>query len=371
MDHRRSTMILASSRRPSLAQGDSCWPARLTPVNPRSKLPVMAQVELLPPIWAEPYVRDQRLRTFAIITAGCAVALALSARLQDILQIRSAASAAEDIVVIIIIITLAIMAVLKLLIVWHNGADLRTIAGAACRNLAALRVSEQMRAEHAAELAALRARLVTVAATERRRLERDLHDGAQQHLVALAVLIQLARNSQGSHSDLLLVEASGVLKTAIDEIRRIARGIYPPLLVGGGLAEALPAAAKHAALPVCVSVQDLDRYPAPIEAALYHCCTEALQNAAKHGGPGATATITARGDDSAITLTVSDTGGGFDTATTGTGLTNMRDRLEAIGGTLVIGTAPGHGTRIIASVAATATATLEPEVDQAFQLASC
>ena len=99
MDHRRSTMILASSRRPSLAQGDSCWPARLTPVNPRSKLPVMAQVELLPPIWAEPYVRDQRLRTFAIITAGCAVALALSARLQDILQIRSAASAAEDIVV--------------------------------------------------------------------------------------------------------------------------------------------------------------------------------------------------------------------------------------------------------------------------------
>jgi hypothetical protein len=85
-----------------------------------------------------------------------------------------------------------------------------------------------------------------------------------------------------------------------------------------------------------VSLQDLGRYPASIEAALYYCCTEALENAAKHGGPDTTATITARGDDKMITLTVSDTGRDFDTATIGTGLTNMRDRLAAIGGTLVI-----------------------------------
>jgi signal transduction histidine kinase len=343
-------------------------PARLIPENPRSKLPIMAQVELPAPILAEPDARGERFRTFAMITAGCAVVLAVSARLQDIPHTGSE-GASKDLA-IIIIVTLAIMAVLKLMIVWHNGAGLRTIVRAACGNRAAMRVSDHMCAEHAAELAALRARLITAADTERRRLERDLHDGAQQHLVALAVLIQLARNSPGSPSDSLLVEASALLKTTIDEIRRLARGVYPPLLVAGGLAEALPAAAKHAALPVQVTVQDLDRYPAPIEAALYYCCTEALQNAAKHGGPGTTATITARGDDNLITLAVSDTGGGFDTAITGTGLTNMRDRLEAIGGTLVIDAAPGHGTRVIASVAATARATLEPEVDQAF-LTSC
>jgi signal transduction histidine kinase len=370
MSHHGSTVAPASSGPQRLAQRDSCWPALLTPLNPQSKLPIMAPLEGPPPILAEPYVGGQRLRTFAMIIAGCALTLAVSARLQDIPNIGSEDSAAADIA-IVIVITLALMAVLKLLIVGHNGADLRTISRAAWRNQAALRLSEQMRAEHAGELAALRARLITVADTERRRLERDLHDGAQQHLVALAVLIQLARTSQGSRSDSLLVEASALLKTAIDEIRRIAHGIYPPLLVAGGLAQALPAAAKHAALPVRVSVQDLPRYPAPIEAALYYCCTEALQNAAKHGGPGTTATITARGDDDVITLTVSDTGCGFDTATTGTGLTNMRDRLEAIGGTLVIDAGPGHGTRIIASVAATAPVTLEPAVDQAFQLAGC
>ena len=149
----------------------------------------------------------------------------------------------------------------------------------------------------------------------------------------------------------LLSEASGLLETAIAEIRRLAHGIYPPLLVSGGLTEALPAVAARAPVPVKINLQGLRRYPASIEAALYFCCSEALQNAAKHGGPGTTVTITTRADDRMLTLTISDTGRGFDPATEGTGLTNMTDRLSAIGGHLAIHTAPGRGTRVTASIA--------------------
>ena len=122
------------------------------------------------------------------------------------------------------------------------------------------------------------------------------------------------------------------------------------MLVSGGLAEALPAVAARAPVPVEINLQGLRRYPASIEAALYFCCSEALQNAAKHGGPDTTVTITAHVDDRMLTLTISDTGRGFDPATVGTGLTNMTDRLSAIGGHLAIHTSPGHGSRITASI---------------------
>ena len=236
----------------------------------------------------------------------------------------------------IFIPALAVLALQLLVIVWNNAAALRT--------------SEGRLAEHAVELAASRTRLITAADEERRRLERDLHDGAQQHLVSLAVLIQLARTAEHDRYQPLLTEASGLLETAIAEIRRLAHGIYPPLLVSGGLAQAIPAVAARAPVPVQLNLQGLGRYPASIEAALYFCCSEALQNATKHGGPGTTVTITAHADDPTLTLTISDTGRGFDPATTATGLTNMTDRLSAIGGNLVIDTAPGHGTRITAVI---------------------
>jgi len=217
-------------------------------------------------------------------------------------------------------------------------------------NAAALRVSENLVAERAAELQASRSRLITAADEERRRLERDLHDGAQQHLVALAVLVQLARTAGPDRAQPLLTEASGLVETAIAEIRRLAHGIYPPLLISGGLARALPAVAARAPIPVELNLGDLGRYPASTEAALYFYCSEALQNAAKHGGPDTTATITARADDQTLTLTISDTGRGFDPTAIGTGLTNMIDRVSAIGGHLVLQTAPGRGTRVTATV---------------------
>ena len=148
------------------------------------------------------------------------------------------------------------------MIVWNNAAALRT--------------SEGQLAERAAELAASRTRLITAADEERRRLERDLHDGAQQHLVALAVLIQLARNAEHDRYQPLLTEASELVETAIAEIRRLAHGIYPPLLVSGGLTEALPAVAARAPVPVQLNLQasaatPLRSRPPSITAAAKRC----------------------------------------------------------------------------------------------------
>ncbi len=298
-------------------------------------LPAMVLAALVPVVFAQAYVRWQRGLVFAVITAGCALALAALARFQNVSHL--AGHAPRWIETAFIVAALPINAFHILVIAWNNAA--------------ALRVSENMLAERAAQLEASRNRLITAADEERRRLERDLHDGAQQHLVALAVLIQLARTAEHDRYQPLLIEASGLVETAIAEIRRLAHGIYPPLLVSGGLAQALPAVAVRASVPVRLNLAGLGRYPASIETALYFCCSEALQNAAKHGGPDTAVTITAHADDRMLTLTISDTGRGFDPATIGTGLTNMTDRLSAIGGNLVFDTAPGRGTRVTAAIA--------------------
>ena len=315
-------------------------------------LPVMVLQAMLPVLFAERYVRGRRLKTLILITAGCALALGWLARLQNTSGIADVIP--DSVVTFVILTTLPIMAGLILLIAWYNGAALRNTARAASRTASALQTSQELLAEHAAQLAASRARLITAADEERRRIERDLHDGAQQHLVALAVMIQLARTADAEQSQTLMIEASTLVETAVAEIRRLAHGIYPPLLVNGGLARALPAAAAHAAVPVQLNLRELGRYPAPVEAAVYYCCSEALQNAAKHGGPDTTVTITADADVRGLTVAISDTGPGFDPATIGTGLTNMTDRLAAIGGKLVIDTSPGCGTHITATVAAAA-----------------
>jgi signal transduction histidine kinase len=315
----------------------------ITAVAP-NLLPAMVLAALVPVVFAQPYMRWQRGLVFAVITAGCVLALASVARFEHFAHF--ATPPPRWIEHAFIVIALPLNAFHILVIAWNNAA--------------ALAVSESMLAERAAEVEASRGRLVTAADEERRRLERDLHDGAQQHLVALAVLIQLARNAeQGKHQQ-LLAEASGLLENAIAEIRRLAHGIYPPSLVSGGLAQALPGIAARSPIPIQLDLQDLGRYPASIEAALYFCCSEALQNAIKHGGPGTSVTITAHADARALTLTISDTGPGFEPATVGTGLTNMNDRVSAVGGKLVIDTAPGQGTRVTAVVETAAQPNSDP-----------
>ena len=203
-----------------------------------------------------------------------------------------------------------------------------------------------------ADLQASRRRLVTTADAERKRIERDLHDGAQQHLVALAVGIRLVRDSLAecaSPADIeLLDELDRGVRESIGSLRALAHGIYPPLLRDSGLEEALRAAAKRSALPVTVSASNLGRHPEQVEAAVYFCCLEALANAGKHA-PGSTVTITLQAVPGELRFEVADSGPGFDPATTpaGSGLSNMADRIGALGGEVAWRAAPGHGTVVV------------------------
>ena len=206
------------------------------------------------------------------------------------------------------------------------------------------------------ELRRSRARIVAATDHERRRIERDLHDGAQQHLVALAVSTRLARQLADSDPDAtkdMLDQIASDLQDAVQELRNLAHGIYPPLLMDRGLPDALRAAANRATLPTEVGAEGIGRYPQQVEAAIYFCCLEALQNAGKHAGVGATITIRLREEQSALLFDVSDTGAGFDPASgaaSGHGFVNMADRVGAFGGSVRVESALGRGTRVVGRV---------------------
>jgi signal transduction histidine kinase len=202
------------------------------------------------------------------------------------------------------------------------------------------------------ELQASRARIVAASDAARRQIERNLHDGAQQHLVALAVNVRLARklaDTDPAASAQILDQLGDGLQEAVQELRALAHGIYPPLLVDRGVVEALRSAAGRAALPTEVEAEGVGRYAPEVEAAIYFCCMEALQNAGKHAGPDAAAVVRIREEEGAVLFEVTDTGAGFDSAGTagkGAGFVNMRDRVGAIGGALEVHSAPGAGTTI-------------------------
>ena len=203
------------------------------------------------------------------------------------------------------------------------------------------------------ELRASRARIVEAGDAQRRAIERDLHDGAQQHLVALAVNVNLARQLADTDPDTakeMLDQIGHELQDAVQELRNLAHGIYPPLLMDRGLA----GGAQRRRRPRRAAHRGRRRrhrplLRQPIEAAVYFCCLEALQNAAKHAGEGAEARIVVHEEEGALLFVVSDDGAGFDLASgaqRGHGFVNMSDRVGAIGGSIVVESAPGEGTRI-------------------------
>jgi signal transduction histidine kinase len=221
--------------------------------------------------------------------------------------------------------------------------DVAAQAGLVLRNVALIE-----------DLRASRQRLVAAADEARRRLERNLHDGAQQRLVALRITLGLARQVAGSspqEADELLAQTEREAQDALEELRDLARGIYPPLLADLGLAAALEAQARKVALPVTVEAPGLGRYSQEIEAAVYFCVLEALQNVAKYA-QARQARVTLGHDGGALTFTVGDDGRGFDQAATpmGTGVQGMSDRLAALGGTLRVTSAPGHGAQVTGRV---------------------
>jgi signal transduction histidine kinase len=240
-------------------------------------------------------------------------------------------------------------------------AELARQVGLALHNLqldSALQESLRELQRRAEELRASRARVVAAADAERRKIERNLHDGAQQHLVALAVTVRLAQQVAATDPDQareLLQQLGDDLQNAVQELRDLAHGIYPPLLMDRGLVPALESAAGRAPLPVeVVAAGDVGRFRQEVEAAIYFCCVEALQNATKHAGEGAAARVTIGRDAGAdgrdvVTFSVADDGAGFDpagSATRGHGFVNMSDRLGAIGGTVEVDSALGRGTRV-------------------------
>ncbi len=214
--------------------------------------------------------------------------------------------------------------------------------------------------DRAVELRASRERLIEAQDAERRRLERDIHDGSQQHLVALAVNLRLAETVAARSPERaarLLAEQADAARVAIDTLVQLSRGIYPRALTDEGLAPALRAAVASSPVPVTVDDEGLARLPGPVEAALYFCAMEAVQNAAKHAG--ATAVRVRLGlEGDVCRLTVKDDGAGFDATGgadgEGAGLVNMRDRLDAAGGTLRVVSTLGRGTTVTAAVPAAA-----------------
>ncbi|MGA7098071.1 MAG: histidine kinase, partial [Acidimicrobiia bacterium] len=219
--------------------------------------------------------------------------------------------------------------------------------GLALRNL---ELTEDLRAR-VAELRASRRRIVAVQDETRRRLERDLHDGAQQQLVALKVKLGLARSLAtgdiAPRTSALLDGLSVESDTAIEAMRDFARGVYPPLLGAEGLTSALTAHARKLPIPVRIDAEGIGRYPRDVEATVYFCALEALQNVALHAR-ATRAGIRVREEDGALSFEVSDDGVGFDYAQTGrgTGLTNMADRVDAVEGTLDVVSVPGQGTTV-------------------------
>jgi signal transduction histidine kinase len=208
------------------------------------------------------------------------------------------------------------------------------------------------------ELRASRLRIVTAADAARRAIEHDLHDGAQQHLVALSVKLGLARQlldadtGDGAASG-LLDELRADVQDTIAAVRELAHGIYPPLLRNQGLGTALAAVARRSALRCSVSVELPSRYPEQIEAAVYFCCLEAIQNAGKHAGPDASLAVQVGTDDEVLRFSVTDDGAGFASGShspAAQGLVNMADRVGAVGGRLRIESAPGKGCSVLGDI---------------------
>ncbi|MGZ4110640.1 MAG: sensor histidine kinase [Actinomycetota bacterium] len=218
-------------------------------------------------------------------------------------------------------------------------ADLASQAGLVLRNVALLE-----------ELRASRQRLVSAQDAERRRLERNLHDGAQQQLVALGVQLGLARRGAEKESPSvaeMLERLQRQSSEALEDLRDLARGIYPPLLADRGLVAALEAQARRATIPVRVEAEGVGRYGQDVEAAVYFCTLEALQNVAKYAR-ATSASVRLDDRDGTLVFSVADDGAGFDAATTGygTGIQGMADRLAVLDGTLEVNSRPGAGTTV-------------------------
>jgi signal transduction histidine kinase len=205
-------------------------------------------------------------------------------------------------------------------------------------------------AESRAELAASRARVIAAADDARRRIERDLHDGAQQRMVTLAVALRRAQAK--SDVDELRADVTRVaegLTTAVEELREVSRGIHPAVLTEGGLSPALKALGRRSPVRVKLDLRHDGRLPEQIEVAVYYTVSEALTNASKHAGASCVSVSLSVREDM-LYLSIGDDGIGGADPVLGSGLVGLRDRIEALGGTIEVESPPGKGTRLDAEI---------------------
>jgi signal transduction histidine kinase len=234
------------------------------------------------------------------------------------------------------------------------GRYLNAAGQAAVMSIDNTRLERDLRASMT-HLAASRARIIEAAHGERRRLERDLHDGVQQMLVGLRIRLDLAAEAIARDPRLGARELATIgdeMDQLLETVRSLARGIYPAILHDLGLGEALKSAARRSPTPTSVSIETPRRYPEDVDVAIYFCCIEALQNVTKHAGPRQSAAVRVWEDDHHLSFEVSDSGCGFDPdrVPLGSGLLNMRDRLEALGGRLTVTSRRGAGTTVYGTI---------------------
>jgi signal transduction histidine kinase len=240
--------------------------------------------------------------------------------------------------------------------IWHDPAlctDPELVRSASQAVLLALE-NDRLRGElqsATAELVGSRARIVAAGDSERRKVERDLHDGAQQRLVALRIKVELARELAESNAEVAarLADLGDGLEDAMTELRDLAHGVYPPLLRDFGLAAALGSAAGRCTPPAVVVANGVGRFGEDVEAAVYFCCLEGLQNVTKHAGADAHAEIRLSRSADHLRFEILDDGIGCDVATArnaGAGLANMTDRVAAVAGSLTVDSSFGHGTQV-------------------------
>jgi signal transduction histidine kinase len=220
------------------------------------------------------------------------------------------------------------------------GRDMAAQAGLVLRNVALI---EDVRES--------RRRIVTAQDERARKLERDIHDGAQQQLVALSVQLRLAQqlvDRDPAKAQELLSDLQTRTTETLEDLRDLARGIYPPLLADQGLTVALEAQARRSSLAVEVHPDGVGRYRQDVESAVYFCCLEALNNVAKYAEASRVEIRLTTADDE-LRFEIADDGRGFDRSVTsyGTGLQGMTDRVDALGGSIEVDSAPGAGTTVV------------------------
>lgn len=306
-------------------------------------LPIVIVNLIMPIALASMHLAARRFVPLMIASVVVAFVVAMLGYLQNVLALEEETE--PWVWQWLCVIVLTVHFVPMSLILWRGNQQQRATYGEA------LDVNRRLIAS-GEDLRRSRRRLVGAADAERSRIERDLHDGAQQRLSSVLVQLRLRSRLARRGTEIDLDEFDGLLdelEAAIAELRDLAHGIYPPVLAMRGLPAALAAAVRRAPVPVEIDAVEIDRFDQTIEAAAYFCCLEAIQNACKHSEPDTTVTVSLRRVDDLLTCSVADDGPGFDVghaATLGRGIENMTDRIGAAGGVLTIDSAVGVGTTV-------------------------